>query len=88
MATSTSKTPASFVFEIIEGVSGPCKAYSGVATALRTFNGLEVIIMTSTRSALLDAIKEINPTTAVNPSLFRPASLIHDSFIKRKDNDL
>lgn len=88
MATSASKTPGSFIHEIIEGASGPCKAYSGVATAIKTFNGLEVIVMAGTRSALLDAIKEINPTTTVDPSLFLPASIIHDSFIKRKDNDL
>lgn len=82
------RNPTQFVHEIIEGAHGPCKAYSGVAAAVRSFGGIEVIVLAGSRSALVDVIKELNPTTVVDPSGFMPASIIHDHFIKRKDNEL
>lgn len=81
-------TVPDFHHEIIEGAHGPCKSYSGIAAAIRTFNGTPVILMAATRSALVDAIKEINPNTKVNTDAFIPASIIHDHYIKRKDNEL
>lgn len=77
-----------FLHEIIEGASGPCKVYSGTVAAVSTFNGIPVIVMAASRSALVDVIKEISPNTRVDPSLFLPASLIHDRYIKRKDEEL
>ncbi len=77
-----------FAHEVIEGAQGPCKAYAGMVAAIRTFNGTPLIVMAATRSALVDAIKEINPQTTVDTSLFMPASIIHDRFIKRKDGEL
>lgn len=78
-----------FLHEIIEGASGPCKVYSGTVTAITTFNGVPVILMAASRSALVDAIKEVSPNTKIDPSLFMPASLIHDRYIKRnKDEEL
>lgn len=85
--TLTEAAPA-FVHETIEGANGPCKAYSGMAAAIQTFNGIPVVILAGSSAALLDAIKEISPTTKVQPSLFMPASIIHDAFIKRQDNEL
>lgn len=82
------KTPSQFAHEVIQGANGPCKAYSGVAAAIRSFGGVEVIILAGSRSALVDVMKEINPTTIVDPSLFMPASIIHDRYIKREDNEL
>lgn len=80
--------PTQFINEIVEGANGPCKAYSGVAAAIKSFGGIEVIILAGSRSALVDVIKELNPTTIVDPSLFMPASIIHDRYIKRNDNEL
>ena len=77
-----------FLHEIIDGASGPCKAYSGMVAAIRTFNGHPLIIMAATRSALIQAIAEISPTTKVNAELFMPASIVHDRFVKRKEGDL
>lgn len=74
--------------ETIKGAMGPCKAYSGIATSIETFNGLQVIILAGTRSALLDAVKEINPNVQVDVSLFMPASIIADKHIDREDNEL
>lgn len=80
--------PQVFTHEIIEGASGPCKAYSGHVSAITTFNGIPVILMAATRSALVDAMKEINPSINVDASLFIKASVIHDSYVKRKDDEL
>lgn len=77
-----------FLHEVIEGASGPCKAYSGMVTAIRTFNGHPVIIMAATRPALIEAIREIAPTIKLNVDLFVPASIVHDRFVKRKESDL
>ncbi len=77
-----------FLHEVIEGASGPCKAYSGIAAAIRTFNGHPIIIMAASRSALIDAIREISPTTKPKAELFMPASIVHDSFVKRKESEL
>jgi hypothetical protein len=77
-----------FLHETIEGANGPCKVYSGTVAAVSTFNGIPVIVMAASRSALVDVIKEISPNTRVDPSLFLPASLIHDRYIKRKDEEL
>lgn len=78
----------SFLHEVIEGANGPCNAYSGTVAAITTYNGIPVIVMAASRSALVDVIKEISPNTRVDPSLFLPASLIHDRYIKRKDEEL
>jgi hypothetical protein len=80
--------PKEFTHEIIDGASGPCKAYRGHVAAFTTFNGIPVILMAATRSALVDAIKEINPQERIDPSLFLKATVIHDSYIKRKDEEL
>lgn len=77
-----------FTHEVIEGVNGPCKAYTGVCAAITTYNGVPVILMAASRSALVDVIKEINPNTKIDPSLFLPGSIIHDSHIRRKEDSL
>ncbi len=85
---ATAPPPPEFKPEIIQGATGPARAYSGIATALRTFNGTTVIVMAASRSALVDAVREINPATQVNPALFMPANLIHDRHIQREDDEL
>lgn len=80
--------PGVFTHEIIDGASGPAHAYSGHASGITTFNGVPVIILAATRSALVDAIKEINPNITIDASLFMRASIIHNQYIKRKDDEL
>ncbi len=80
--------PPEFLRETIEGASGPCVAYSGMGAAIATFNGIPIIVLAASRSALVDVIKEINPDTKIDPAGFHPASIIHDRYIKRKDGDL
>lgn len=77
-----------FRHEIVQGAKGPCKSYSGQVAAVQTFNGIPVIVMAASRSALVDVLKEISPNTRINPALFIPASLIHDKYIQREDNEL
>lgn len=80
--------PSVFTHEIIDGASGPAHAYSGVVSGITTFNGVPIIVMAATRSALVDVIKEISPNTVIDASLFMRASIIHDKYIKRKDDEL
>lgn len=85
MSSTSHATPLpDFIHEVIDGAS-PCKAYSGIAAAVRTFHGTPVILVAATRSQLIDAIKEINPQTKIDASLFMPAGVIHDRHIKRKE---
>jgi hypothetical protein len=77
--------PREFLRETIDGAKGPCPAYSGYAGAVKTLNGIPVIILAATRTALVDVIKEIAPDTAVDASLFKKASIIHDTYILRDD---
>lgn len=77
-----------FKQEIIEGVTGPCKAYAGMTTAIRTFNGNIVIIMAANRAALRAVAKELNPDAVIDSNLFLPAVLVHDMYVNRKDNEL
>jgi hypothetical protein len=77
-----------FTHEVIEGANGPCRAYTGIAAAITTFNGVPVIVMAASRSALVDVIKEISPNTNINPALFLPGSIIHDAHVRRKEDSL
>jgi hypothetical protein len=77
----------SFTSEPIEGCE-PCKAYRGHVAAISTYNGVPIIVMAASRSALVDVIKEINPNITISPALFMPASIVHDSYVKRIDDDL
>jgi hypothetical protein len=85
MTTSASNF---FHRETIEGAQGPCPAYSGMISAVETFNGKPIIVMAASMVELLDVIREINPNVKPNPALCMPASVIHDQYIKRKDNEL
>ncbi len=71
--------------ETIQGITGPCKAYSGMAAAITTFNGTPVVILAANGAALLNAVQEISPTTKVSPALFVPASIVADDYIDREE---
>lgn len=74
--------------ETIEGASGPAGAYSGMVAAMETFNGRPIIVMAANLRDLLDVMREINPNVKPSAALCMPASVIHDRYIQRKDNDL
>lgn len=80
--------PPEFRHEVIQGIKGPAKAYTGMAAGIKSFNGIPVIVVAASRSALVDVMREINPNTQVDTSLFMPASVIHDRHIKREDDEL
>lgn len=71
--------------ETIQGLTGPCKAYSGMAAAITTFNGTPVVILAADGKSLLNVIQEISPTTKVSPALFVPASIVADDYIDREE---
>ena len=75
-----------FPRETIIGVDAPCQAFSGICAAVRTFNGLPVVIMAENAASLVLAINEINPNLKgkIDTSLFVPASLIHESVVRRQ----
>jgi hypothetical protein len=77
----------SFTSEPIDGCA-PCKAYRGQVAAITTYNGIPIIVMAASRSALVDVIKEISPNTLVSPALFMPATIIHDNYVRREGEDL
>ena len=76
---------AAIKHETIQGLTGPCKAYSGMAAAITTFNGTPVVILAANGAALLNAVQEISPTTKVSPALFVPASIVADDYIDREE---
>ena len=71
--------------ETIQGLTGPCKAYSGMAAAITTFNGTPVVILAANGTALVDVIQEISPNTKVSPALFVPAVIVADDYIDREE---
>lgn len=81
------KTPTSITHETIQGATGPCKAYSGMAAAIKTRAGIEVVLLCAETEHLVQLIGKINPGQQVDPKGFYPVSLIHDRHINR-DNDL
>ncbi len=82
-------TPASLAaaikHETIQGLTGPCKAYSGLAAAVTTFNGTPVVILAANGAALVAAVQEISPTTKVSPALFVPAVIVADDYVDREE---
>ncbi len=82
-------TPASLAavikHETIQGLTGPCKAYSGMAAAVTTFNGTHVVILAANGTDLVDAIREVSPTTKVSPALFVPAVIVADHYVDRDE---
>ncbi len=81
-------TPGTLTHETIEGASGPCKAYSGMAAAIKTRSGIEVVLLCANAENLITLISKIDPGLDPDPKGFYPVSLIHDRHIKRKDEDL
>lgn len=73
--------------EEIQGAKGPCKVYSGLCAGVQTFNGVVLVVMAADAKSLIDAIREISPDTKINPALFVPASLVHDKFIQREEDE-
>ena len=71
--------------ETIQGLTGPCKAYSGMAAAVTTFNGTPVVILAANGTALVDVIQEISPNTKVSPALFVPAVIVADAYVDREE---
>lgn len=55
---------------------------------METFNGCQIIVMAADINDLLTVMKEINPNVTPDRTLCMPASVIHDRYVKRKDNDL
>jgi hypothetical protein len=78
-------TPGTLTHETIEGVNGPCRAYSGMAAALKTRGGIEVVVLCASTENLITILSKIDPGAEFNPKGFYPVSLIHDRHIKRKD---
>ena len=76
---------AAIKHETIQGPTGPCKAYSGMAAAVTTFNGTPVVILAANGTALVDVIQEISPNTKVSPALFVPAVIVADDYIDREE---
>jgi hypothetical protein len=76
MTTMTSMAP-----EEINGAH-PCRAYGGIAAAIKTFGGVEVVILAADRVALAQAVKELNPETNLNMDKCVPAWIISDLYIK------
>lgn len=82
------KTPGTLTHETIEGATGPCKAYSGMAAAIKLRTGTEVVVLCADAESLHAVLAKLDPRTRPDPKGFYPVSLIHDRHIKRKDDDL
>jgi len=76
---------AAIKHETIQGLTGPCKAYSGIAAAVTTFNGTPVVILAANGAALIDVIHEVSPNTKVSPALFVPAVIVADDYVDREE---
>lgn len=74
--------------EVILGASGPCKAYSGIAGAVRMFGDNEIILIASTRTALVSAAALVAPGLVLDLDQCFPVTVIHDRFVNREDNEL
>lgn len=83
MVNKPIESVAPFVREAIEKVRTPCPAYSGHVAAVRTYNGIPIIVMAASKTQLVDAVREINPRISINLSLCEPASIIHEQNIVR-----
>jgi len=79
------KTPTGITHEIVQGAAGPAKAYSGMAAAIKTRAGVEVVLLCSCAEHLIELIGKINPGAQVDPKGFYPVSLIHDRHILRDE---
>lgn len=69
----------------IEGITQNCKAYVGVASGLQTFNGVPVLLVASSATRLIDAMKELNPAFTPNVALFERVCLISEQFVNKAD---
>lgn len=76
--------PATLTCETILGAKGPCRAYSGMAAAIKTRAGIEVVLLCAETEHLVQLIGKINPGQTVDPKGFYPVSLIHDRHITRQ----
>lgn len=77
---------APYTREDLSRISTPCPAYSGFVAAIQTYNGEPIIVMAATRSALVDAVREINPRISrLDLSLCHKASIISDQYIDRSN---
>lgn len=77
------RTVSEFLHEDIQGARA-CKSYRGFVTGIKTYHGNEVIIMAATKAKLVDVIKELNPSTVVDPSKFFLANIVgHDQVIQK-----
>lgn len=85
MSTPQSLERASeFVRETIPRVQTPCPAYTGFVAAIQTYNGVPIIVMAATKTALVDVVREINPRiSALDLSLCMKASIVSEKFIDR-----
>lgn len=61
--------------------SGRAKGYKGVATAVRTFEGVVVILMARDRTQLAHAMREMNPATKVDESKMVDAHIVPSSSV-------
>lgn len=76
-------TVKEFLHEDIQGANA-CKSFRGFVTAVKTYHGNEVIIMAATRTKLVDVIKELNPSTVVDPSKFFLANILDHGYVVQK----
>lgn len=82
-------TPRQIRHEVIQGATGPCRAYSGTAMAGRTKQGVEFVLMAGSSEDLIALARRLLPTDPEpDPAGFYPVSLIHDRHIQREDEEL
>lgn len=79
------KTPSTIAHEIVLGASGPARVYSGMAAAIKTRAGVEVVLLCSCTEHLMELIGKINPGALIDAKGFYPVSLIHDRHILRDE---
>lgn len=82
------RTVNAFLQETIEGLSGPCSSYHGMVAAIETPQGQQVIVMAGDLQSLIKACREISPSIILNTSMCAPASIVHDQYVVRKDNEI
>lgn len=83
----TLQSVASFRHGTIEKVETPCKAYSGYVAAVRTYNGIPVIVMAESKTKLIDAVRELNPNVKIDLTMCHPGAVIHERHVVHSIDD-
>ena len=77
-----------FLRETIDGITGPCASYHGMVAAISTPGGKQIVVMAADLASLVAACREIAPTIVLNTAMCDPASIVHDRYVIRKDNEV